>query len=271
MTSPLPDHVTPLDSASPRIAIGIETRDNGLIGHMRFTYPERHNIIDLAGWQAIPAALQSLVDAGDVRLIVLRGTGGQAFVAGADISQFETAFSGETAVHYDAATMQAFDAIAHCKVPTLAAIEGFCIGGGLAIATSCDLRLAREDSSFGVPAGRLGLAYPPNATLRLVDIVGRSAANEILFTADLMTCARAASIQLVNRQASAKNFEAELTAWVDEIAANAPLSLQTAKYIMNNPQAEDIDKRLAACINSDDYEEGRSAFMQKRRPRFSGT
>ncbi len=272
MTGFFSDSITPLKSDSQRIAIGIEKYETAQIGHMLFTYPEKHNVIDLEGWQAIPKALATLLDAGDTRLIVLRGADGDAFVAGADISQFEEAFSGASGVHYDAATINAFEAIGACPVPTLAAIEGFCIGGGLGIALHCDLRLAREDSTFGVPAARLGLAYPPNATLRLVEIVGRAAANEILFTAHRFDAQTALKIGLLNRLTGMADFETSLTEWVAQIAANAPLSLQAAKFIMDNPQAaaSKINKHLAACLQSEDYEEGRTAFMKKRKPKFFG-
>ena len=264
--------ITRLESGSARFSIGLEQTENGQIGHLHFTYPQRHNIIDLQGWQSLPNALNTLADSADMRLIILRGTGGRAFVAGADIAQFDEVFSGDSAKQYENATIAAFDALAACPVPTLAAIEGFCLGGGLAIATCCDLRLARDDSVFGVPAAKLGLAYPPNATLRLTELIGRSAANEILFTAQQFDAQKADALGLVNQLARAADFEAMLYKWATEIIANAPLSLQAAKFIMNNPQAKSaqVNKHLAACLQSEDYKEGRHAFAEKRKPIFHG-
>ena len=272
MSNYFSDAVRVLPSGNARFAIGLEAIANGQIGHLHFTYPERHNIIDLQGWQSLPDALAKLLAADDLRLIILRGTGGRAFVAGADIAQFDSAFAGDAAQQYEHATSTAFAALAACHVPTLAAIEGFCLGGGLGLAAACDLRLARDDSVFSVPAAKLGLAYPPNATLRLLELVGRGAANEILFTAQQFDAQKALAMGLVNQLARAADFAAMLHNWVAQITANAPLSLQAAKFIMDNPQAKPalVNKYLAKCLQSSDYKEGRRAFAEKRKPIFRG-
>ena len=173
---------------------------------------------------------------------------------------------------FDRATIAAFDAVAACPVPTLAAIEGYCIGGGLGLAVACDLRLARADSRFGIPAGKLGLGYPANATRQLARLVGPSEAKRILFTAGTMNAKTARRIGLIQEKAADADFENALDAMIGQIAANAPMSLQAAKYILDHPQAaqDDIKKRLADCLASEDYKEGRTAFMEKRRPVFKG-
>ena len=258
------------------IATGAARLRAEISGHLAcvtISYPERHNIIDLEGWLAFPGLMARLGDIPDVRLIVLRGDGGKAFVAGADIAQFAEKFSGPASSEYDAATVNAFEAVTQCPVPTLAAIEGYCIGGGLGLALACDLRLAREDASFAIPAARLGLAYPTRATERLSDTVGRAHAKDILFTARRFDAHEALTIGLVNYVTTIPDFEAELSHRVDSICSNAPLTLRVAKAVLergpDTDQAE-LDRKIAACFGSADYEEGRLAFMDKRSPEFKG-
>lgn len=267
-----PPHITPIETGAARLLAGVETTEKGVIGHLRFNLPAKHNVVDLEGWQAIPPVMQKLAAVENMRLIILRGVGGKAFVAGADIAQFEEVLSGPDGTDFDRATINAFDAIAACPVPTLAAIEGYCIGGGLGIAVACDLRLSRADGKFGVPAGKLGLAYPANATQQLVSAVGASHAKRILFTAAQINADTALSIGLLHAVAAADDFEEMLATWTAQISANAPMSLQASKFIIDNPQADKavVKKRLADCLASADYTEGRTAFMQKRAPVFTG-
>ena len=268
----LPENCEALDSGAKRLLAGIVHTEFGSIGHLRFNLPEKHNVIDLEGWQAISMVMQKLAASDNMRLIVLRGVGGKAFVAGADIAQFDEVLNGKEGSDFDRATISAFDAIADCPVPTLAAIEGYCIGGGLGIAAACDLRLSREDGKFGVPAGKLGLAYPANATRQLARVVGPSQAKRILFTAAPVDATTAYDMGLVHEVSTGADFEAMLATWVDRISANAPMSLQASKFILDNRAADsaEIKKRLADCLASADYEEGRTAFMQKRKPVFTG-
>ena len=271
-TALLPENCDALDSGAKRLVAGIEHTEFGNIGHLRFNLPEKHNVIDLEGWQAISGVMQKFATSDNMRIIVLRGLGGKAFVAGADIAQFDEVLNGKESSDFDRATISAFDAIADCPVPTLAAIEGYCIGGGLGIAAACDLRLSRDDGKFGVPAGKLGLAYPANATRQLARAVGPSQAKRILFTAAPVDAATAYDMGLVHEVSSGADFENMLTTWVTRISTNAPMSLQASKFILDNPAADpaEIKKRLADCLASADYEEGRTAFMQKRKPVFTG-
>ncbi len=262
--------------ATPRIkarVIPLEQNgeQEGQRAEITFTYPERHNIIDLQGWQALPPLLAQLAGMKDMRLITCRGAGDKAFVAGADIAEFDDSFSGKTASTYEQATMDAFDALANCPIPTLAAITGYCIGGGLALATCCDLRLAREGSQFAVPAARLGLAYPANAVRALQKVVGDTNARYILFTAATFNCQQAADMGLLTDTASAAAFEARLDALTTQICANAPLSLRAAISALATPtNLESVKKNVAICANSADYAEGRAAFKAKRTPHFKG-
>lgn len=276
MSDLLPANTQKLESGAARLSAGVETTANGLIGHLRFNLPEKHNVIDLEGWQAIAPLMQTFAATDNMRLIILRGVGGKAFVAGADIAQFEDVLSGpaqdEDGTDFDRATISAFDAVAACPIPTLAAIEGYCIGGGLGLAVACDLRLARADSRFGIPAGKLGLAYPANATHQLARLVGVSEAKRIIFTAATLDVPQALAIGLITLAAEAADFNTALETLIAQITANAPMSLQASKFVLDTPHADaaEIKKRLADCLASADYEEGRRAFMEKRKAEFKG-
>ena len=278
MSDLLPPDTQAINSGAKRLIAGVQKTDSGTIGHVLFNLPEKHNVIDLEGWQAIAPLMQKFAAIKNMRLLVLRGVGGKAFVAGADIAQFEEVLSGPPdsengGTDFDHATIAAFDAIAACPIPTLAAIEGYCIGGGLGLAAACDLRLARADSRFGIPAGKLGLAYPANATHQLARLVGVSEAKRIIFTAANLNVDEALNNGLITLAATVEDFDTALAELVAQISANAPMSLQTSKFILDNPQANsaEIKKRLADCLASADYEEGRRAFMEKRKPNFKGS
>ncbi len=246
---------------------------SGPLATITISHPERHNIINLEGWLAFPDLMARLCESPGVRLIMLRGDGGKAFVAGADIAQFGEKFSGPASTDYDAATVNAFDAVTNCPVPTLAAIEGYCIGGGLGLALACDLRFARDDASFAIPAARLGLAYPTSATIRLRETVGRARAKDILFTARRFDAKAALAIGLIDYLAPAQDFETALDRRVAEICANAPLTLRAAKGVLEcTPDTDpaELERKIAACFASADYKEGRMAFMEKRPPKFKG-
>lgn len=251
---------------------------DGALGVMTFDNPARHNAVSLAMWEAVAGILDDFAANDAVRVVVVRGAGNKAFVAGADISEFESARSGAAALaHYDRTAAAAFAAFARLGKPVIAAIDGYCIGGGLAIALACDLRMASAASRFGIPAARLGLGYDFAGIKRLVDIVGPAYTREILFTARRYDAAAAERMGLVNRVLPAGEFESAVATLVDEIAGNAPLTIRAAKagidQVLRAESARDLDHVQALvdqCFASEDYVEGRSAFMQKRRPQFRG-
>ncbi|HEX7776063.1 MAG TPA: enoyl-CoA hydratase, partial [Parvibaculum sp.] len=253
-------------------------KKDGAIGWMIFNNPDRLNAVSLDMWQAVPKIIADFEADPDIKTIVLTGAGGKAFVAGADISQFE-AQRGDPAsvVTYEDATTLAFDTIARAERPTVAMIDGYCIGGGLGIALSCDLRFASEGSTFGIPAAKLGLAYAASGTRRLVDVVGPAFAKEIFFTARRFSHDEALGMGLVNRVFSREALEAQTRATCATIAENAPLTVMTAKKIVDEtrkaPENFDgayCDGLIARCFGSEDYAEGRTAFMEKRKPAFKG-
>ena len=250
----------------------------GAIGWMIFNNPERLNAVSLDMWQAVPEIVAAFDADPDIRVIVLKGAGDKAFVAGADISQFgESRSSAEGIEAYENATTRAFDAIAEAQKPTIAMIDGYCIGGGLGIALSCDLRFAAEHSTFSIPAAKLGLAYAASGTGRLVHVVGPAFAKEIFFTARRFTTGEALAMGLVNRVTAPGELEAFTRDTCATIAENAPLTVATAKEVVDeftkapgNFDAAKCDALIARCFASDDYKEGRAAFMEKRKPKFKG-
>jgi len=263
-----------LTSPTPRMIV----EKTGTIGWMIFNNPDRLNAVSLDMWQAVPKIIADFEADPEIRTIVLTGAGDKAFVAGADISQFE-AQRGDPAsvVTYEDATNLAFGTIARAARPTIAMIDGYCIGGGLGIALSCDMRFAAHGSTFGIPAAKLGLAYAAAGTRRLVDVVGPAFAKEIFFTARRFTHDEALAMGLINRAFSRDALKEEVLNLCATIADNAPLTVMTAKRIVDetlkapgNFDADMCEELIERCFHSKDYAEGRTAFMEKRKANFKG-
>jgi enoyl-CoA hydratase/carnithine racemase len=251
--------------------------DDG-VGHVTFNQPAKRNAISYDMWVGIAEAMARFTDDDAVRLVVLSGAGGRAFSAGADISEFEEKRGTEDAVaKYNAATARAHAALAAFPKPTIAAIEGFCVGGGAAVAVTCDLRIAADDAAFAIPAARLGLGYHFDNLRPLVELVGATSAKEILFTARRFSAEEALQMGLVNRVVPKSVLGTYVTDYAKRIAHNAPLTVQACKGIIGQVMAEPGERDLALCqqlvdrcFASEDYKEGRRAFMEKRLPRFQG-
>ena len=250
----------------------------GAIGWMTFNNPERHNAVSLDMWEAAASILADFAADGDVRVIVVTGAGGKAFVSGADISKFESERASADAIaHYDSVSGTAFTGLEESRKPTIAMIDGYCIGGGLAVAISCDIRICSAKSRFGIPAARLGLGYAFDGLRRLVGLVGPAFAKEIMFTASRFDSDRALATGLVNRVVVEGDLKKTVTELAETIAGNAPLTVAAAKRIIGEIQ-KDADERdlelcrslVEACFDSEDYVEGRTAFMEKRKPNFVG-
>jgi enoyl-CoA hydratase len=257
----------------------ILSRKEGGVGILTFNNPERHNAVSLEMWEAATDILADFAADNEVRVVVLTGAGGKAFVSGADISKFESERSSKSAIElYNAMVDKANTAVYEFPKPTIAMIRGYCIGGGVGLALCCDLRICSDNSKFGVPAAKLGLGYGFTGIKKLVDVVGPSFAKEIFFTARQFTAAEALQMGLVNRVLSGEELEKYVKEYADTISGNAPLTVNAVKYIVGqvvkDESKRDMKKcaeRVAECFDSNDYIEGRKAFMEKRKPAFTGT
>jgi enoyl-CoA hydratase/carnithine racemase len=255
------------------------SRKDGGIGYLIFNNPERHNAVSLDMWGATSQILESFAKDDKIRVVVITGAGGKSFVSGADISKFESERSSLDGVKlYNAAVSRANETIFEFPKPTIAMIRGYCIGGGLGLAVCCDLRICSDNSKFGIPAAKLGLGYSYPGVKRLTDLVGPSFAKEIFYTARQFDAEEARAMGLVNRIVPGEELESYVKNYAETIANNAPLTVKAAKFIANEAMRDESKRNLARCAElveqcfvSNDYTEGRKAFMEKRKPAFTGT
>jgi enoyl-CoA hydratase/carnithine racemase len=253
-------------------------RKDGAIGWLIFNNPERRNAVSVDMWAGIPKVLSAFEADPAIRVVVLAGAGDKAFVSGADISQFENVRANpEDNEEYKAVSGGGQAAISRLSKPSIAMIKGFCIGGGLAVALSCDLRIAAEGSRFAIPAAKLGLGYNYSGLATLASIVGPAYAREIMFTARQFDGAEALRMGLINRLVPLAELEKTIRDYAGMIGANAPLTVKAAKMAVNEFVKDDSRRDIAkveaavdACFASADYAEGRKAFMEKRTPNFQG-
>ena len=254
-------------------------RKEGGVGILTFNNPERHNAVSLEMWEATKRMLDGFAADDDIRVVVLTGAGGQAFVSGADISKFATERATlEASRAYNVKSDAAYTSVADFPKPTIAMIKGYCIGGGVGLAVCCDLRICSDNSRFAVPAAKLGLGYGYSGLKRLVDIVGASFAKEIFYTARQFDAQEAYAMGLVNRVVPAGELEAYVKSITDMISANAPLTIKAVKFTVGEMLKDESKRNLARsvelveqCFASRDYTEGRTAFMEKRKPVFTGS
>jgi enoyl-CoA hydratase len=255
------------------------SRKEGGVGHVIFNNPERHNAVSLDMWEATQAILDDFAADPAIRVVVLTGAGGKAFVSGADISKFGDERATEEAVaRYNATTDKIYSGLHAYPKPTIAMIRGYCIGGGLNLAVSCDLRICSENARFAVPAAKLGLGYGYGGLKRMIEVIGPAYTKEIFFTARQFSAAEARDMGLVNRVLPEGELETFVNGYAEAIAANAPLTVNAVKFItgevVKDESRRDMQRcaaMVAQCFASQDYIEGRTAFMEKRKPRFTGS
>jgi len=263
-----------MTDAAPRIT----THLDGAIGWIVLDSPQRHNAMSVGMWEALPAAVAALEADPAVRVVVLRGAGDQAFVSGADISQFDDLRdSVEANERYEAIGDAGMARVAACTKPTIAMLQGWTLGGGVAIALNCDLRIADASMRFGVPAARLGIGYRWRGIKKLVDTVGAPNAREIFLTARRFDAATALRMGFVNRLVARGELETAVRAECDLIAANAPMTMAAVKLAIDEIQrasphldAAKMEAATRGVFASEDFIEGRRAFMAKRPPKFNG-
>ena len=248
------------------------------IGWMIFNNPERHNAVSLDMWEAVIDIIADFEHDEAVRVVVVRGVGEKSFVSGADVSKFDDERAARNAVQrYDAVTEGAYSSLRASSKPTIAMIQGYCIGGGANLAVCCDLRICSDTAKFAIPAARLGLGYGYTRIRRLLDVVSPAFAKEIFFTARQFGAEDARIMGLVNRVLPQGELEAYVTDYARQIAANAPLTVSSIKRIVGEALKDPMDRDLALCerlvrecFESEDYAEGRLAFAEKRKPSFKG-
>ena len=248
------------------------------VGTVVFNQPQKHNAMSVEMWRGLADVLDEFAEDAAVRTVILTGAGERAFVSGADISQFEQQRANADAQRqYDEQTSVGRRKLAGFPKPTIARIRGYCLGGGLGIAMQCDLRIAASDGQFGIPAARLGIAYTFDALRTLVHLVGPAHARMILYTGSRIDAAEAARIGLVNRVVPVEQLDEAVLQVAKQIASNAPLSVAASKLGIQQVLLDQADrdmaalaKAAAACFDSQDYREGRTAFQEKRQPVFQG-
>lgn len=253
-------------------------KKEGAVGTLVFNNPERSNAVSLAMWQRAGEILEDFESDGNLRVVVITGAGGKAFVSGADIARFGDERADEqAAARYGETVERTCLTLYALSKPTIAMIRGYCIGGGTGLAVCCDLRIATAESHFGIPAARLGLGYGYPGVKRLVDLIGPSFAKEMLLTARRFTAAEALSMGLVNRVVPDAALESCVAEYTSAIAENAPLTMQAAKLAVGETLKGRSERDIPAvealvkqCFASEDYKEGRAAFIEKRKPAFRG-
>ncbi len=256
----------------------VDTRRDGHVGTILLDHPERLNAISRTMWGEMRDAANELAGDHEVRVVVIRGAGERAFAAGADISQFsDERADADANTAYDDTTAAAHAALTNMPKPLIALIHGYCIGGGLAVALTADIRVAAQDAQFTIPAARLGLGYGTDGIGALVRLVGPSAAKRIFFLADRFDADEAVQMGLINKVVPKAELDDAVAAWCELIAANAPLTIRAAKAAVaqwQKPESQrdfgPVRQLIAECFDSADYQEGVDAFMNKRPPKFTG-
>jgi enoyl-CoA hydratase/carnithine racemase len=253
-------------------------RHEAPLGWLVLNRPHVRNALNMKSWQRIAEGVAELESDDAVRVIIMRGSTPQAFIAGADISEFPAMRAdAEQARFYRDAPNNAIASMVQCRKPIVAMISGVCIGGGVQVALACDVRIAARGTRMGIPAARLGLAYPLDGVVMLTQTVGPANARDILLSARLFEAEEALQMGLINRLVDGESLEENVRDYALKMATNAPLTMAAAKVAIRESlkdreerDAKTVSTMVARCFDSEDYREGVRAFMEKRRPTFAG-
>jgi enoyl-CoA hydratase/carnithine racemase len=255
---------------------GIQVERTGTIATVSLNRPHKCNALDVEMWRGLDGAMRELSADDALRCVILRGAGREAFAAGADVSEFSTVrCNSQQARAYAEVTHAALEAVATCRHPTLAMIHGACVGGGLEIASMCDLRICGGSSRFGIPINRLGLVLSYAELERLIALTSSAVALEILLEGRIFGAQEAFQNGLVTRVVADEAVEEETHAVASRIAQGAPLVARWHKAFVrrlaeHRPLSEADMEQSYACFDTADFEEGRQAFLNKTRPVFTG-
>lgn len=256
----------------------VVAQKDGAIGWVIFNHVEKHNAVSLDMSAAVPGLIAGFDADPDVRVVVLKGAGERSFIAGSNISTFDAVRTDAAQNEkYQALSQGSYDSVYHCGKPTIAMVRGYCIGGGMDYAASCDIRICASDAVFAIPAVKLGLGYGYQGQIRLNRLIGSAQARDLYFTGRRYDAQEALRVGLVHEVVEPQALEARVREYAQGIAANAPLTLRALKRVFleleRDPAARDMDAAhamIAACYASEDYKEGKAAFAEKRKPRFQG-
>ena len=238
--------------------------------------PEKRNALSVVMWAAIPDMVAAACADPDIKILLIHGGAAGAFAAGADISEFETIYATKESAKRSGDTIaRALEAVENCPKPTMAVIEGACVGGGVSLAMACDLRVASATAKFGVTPGKLGLVYPVGDTRRLLQAVGPGATKDILFTGRIFPASEAFEMKLIDRLVEADTALTEARAFADQIAAISQWSTRATKTMIKGLQSGWSDDNDAAAelflagFSNEDFKDGYKAFLEKRKPNFT--
>ena len=263
------------NDASARARVDLQISDG--IAWLRMNNPDRYNAMSLSMWRELASHVRTAEQDQNVRVIAVAGEGDRAFVSGADISEFATLRdSNEQVDAYENAVNDAQNALTSSEKPSIALIRGVCMGGGIGIALSCDLRISASNARFRMPAARLGLGYDLAGMRRAVQVMGYANAVDIFFSARTFDGMEAQRLGLVNRCFQVEHFDLQADAVLADIVTNAPLTLRAAKLALRHilcatdASPATVERAIDDCFRSNDYREGQKAFSEKRKPVFKG-